>query len=139
MERLTIACGGPSGCGRCQAVWVMVGQQLGDLLAGVMVRNWPVDEPVDLLLLHGGLAQWTVGDWCQVSQYVGLAVALGRCCAESLPRDLHLPVIAGCPPSPGEVLQAIEQLLAELLGQVEEGLELNGGVATDGQKPEERR
>lgn len=110
MERLRIAVYGPQACGACRRALLLAGEQLAELANWVEMVAWPTEQRVDLLFLDGKLADLTVGDWYLVSLHARQAVALGRCAAESLPRDMHLPLVYGCAPTADELIDAILRL-----------------------------
>lgn len=110
MEPLRIAIFGPRACGACRRELLAVGEQLAALAGWVEMVSWPTDQRVDLLFLDGKLADLTVGDWYMVSQHASQAVALGRCAAESIPKDMHLSIVYGCAPTADALIDAIVRL-----------------------------
>ncbi len=106
MSRLRVALLASEECGACGQALLLLAAQLSD----VELVAWPPTAPVHLLFLAGKVTALTAGDLCDISQYAWKAVALGSCATVSLPRDLHLATVPGCPPEPSIIMEAIIRL-----------------------------
>lgn len=108
MDRLRVALLASQECGACGRRLRQLAEQFPD----VELVSWPPAAPVHLLFLVGKVTALTAGDLCAISQYAWKAVALGSCATVSLPRDLHLATVPGCPPELADIMEAIIRLFA---------------------------
>lgn len=106
MNRLRVALLAADDCGACGRALLLWAEQLPE----IEVVAWPPKAPIHLLFLAGKVTALTAGDLCDISQYAWKALALGSCAVRSLPRDLHLPTLPGCPPEARTIMEATIRL-----------------------------